>query len=114
MLDQRFDGITRRRLTGELTLIVASSRRARALGLAKLDALPGDHALLLASCRSVHTLGMRFALDLVWLDRSGRPIRLDREVAPRRLRTCVRARGVIEANAGEGERFAAALPGTGA
>ena len=30
-------------------------------------------------------------------------------VAPRRLRTCLRARAVVEAGAGCGERFAAAL-----
>ena len=45
----------------------------------------------------------------MWLDAGGALVRLDRAVAPRRLRTCLRARGVVEAAAGEGERFAAAL-----
>jgi uncharacterized membrane protein (UPF0127 family) len=52
---------------------------------------------------------MRFALDLVWLDGSGALVRLDRAVAPRRVRTCLRARSVVETPAGCGERFAAAL-----
>lgn len=108
-LDERFDGLQLRPLAGGLTLIVASNRRARMRGLAKLDALPAGHALLLAPCRSIHTMTMRFELDLVWLDGDGRPIRVDEQVAPRRMRTCLRARSVIEANAGEGERFSAAL-----
>jgi uncharacterized membrane protein (UPF0127 family) len=57
----------------------------------------------------VHTIGMRFALDVVWLYDAGAVVRHDRGVAPRRVRTCRRARSVVEVSAGEGERFAAAL-----
>lgn len=109
LLDERFAGLELRALPGGLTLIVASSRRARGLGLSKLDALPVGYGLLLAPCRSVHTLTMRFALDLVWLDGDERPVRHDAGVAPRRMRTCLRARSVIETAAGEGARFRAAL-----
>jgi uncharacterized membrane protein (UPF0127 family) len=110
-LDARFDALERRTLTDGLTLLVAGDRRSRALGLAHLDDLATDHALLLESCRSVHTAGMRFDLDLLWLDGAGALVRLDRAVAPRRLRTCLRARSVVEARAGDGERFAAAIGG---
>lgn len=108
-LDERFEGLDRRPLADDLTLIVASTRRSRMRGLAGLGALPAGHGLLLSPCRSIHTLAMRFALDLVWLDRDGVPLRLDEDVAPRRQRSCLRARTVIEANAGEGQRFQAAL-----
>jgi uncharacterized membrane protein (UPF0127 family) len=108
-LDARFDALQRRPLPGGLTLLVAGTRRSRALGLARLDDLPAGHALLLERCRSVHTAGMRFDLDLLWLDGAGALVRLDRAVAPRRLRTCLRARAVVEARAGDGERFVAAL-----
>lgn len=107
--DHRFDGLEAHTLPDGGRLYVAGSRRSRARGLARLKRLPPDHALLLAPCRSVHTIGMRFALDLLWLDRAGRLIRLDAQVAPRRLRTCLRARAVIETGAGGGERFAAQL-----
>jgi uncharacterized protein len=66
-------------------------------------------ALQLVPCRSVHTAGMRYALDLVWLDGDGRVVRLDRDVPPWRLRTCLRARSVVEARAGDGPAFARAL-----
>ena len=60
---------------------VAGSRRERLLGLA-LRAGPPGHALMLPGCRSIHTFGMRFALDLVWLDEQGRVLAVDEAVPP--------------------------------
>jgi hypothetical protein len=74
---------------------VAAGRRARLLGLASLRE-PPPVALLLPQTRSVHTVGMRFALDLVWLDGEGRAMRRDLGVPPNRLRTCRHARAVLE------------------
>jgi len=87
------------------TILVAADRRSRLRGLAGLERLPADQALLIERCRSVHTVGMRFALDLVWLDADGAVVRIDEQIKPWRLRTCLRARAVIETNAGCGERF---------
>lgn len=81
------------------------------LGLARMDGLPAGYGLLLGPCRSVHTVTMRFALDLVWLDGDERPVRLDEDVAPRRIRTCLRSRSVVETAAGGGQRFRDALEG---
>jgi uncharacterized protein len=80
----------------DLDILRASSARARLLGLAGLNALPPGHALLLPRTRSIHTIGMRFMLDLIWLDDDGRVVRIDRAVKPWRARTCRRARQVIE------------------
>jgi uncharacterized membrane protein (UPF0127 family)/uncharacterized membrane protein YqjE len=107
--DRRFDGLERRELAGGLTILVASTLRARRRGLARLDALAPDHALALERCRCVQTIGMRFALDLLWIDAEGGCVRLDSAVPPRRVRGCRQARAVVECNAGEGERFAVAL-----
>jgi uncharacterized membrane protein (UPF0127 family) len=68
---------------------------ARLLGLAGLRAAPAA-GLLLPRTRSVHTFGMRFPLDLVWLDRSGQVVRVDRAVRPGRVRSCREARAVVE------------------
>jgi hypothetical protein len=101
----RLEHLPVRELPGGLRLAEASTRRARGLGLARLDALPGDEALLIPRCRSVHTFGMRFALDLVWLAADGAVVRVDRDVPPRRLRSCLRARAVLECAAGRADAF---------
>ena len=69
---------------------------ARLLGLAGLRSLPPGVALLLPRTRSIHTFGMRFALDLVWLDREGGIVRIDRGVRPWRMRGCRAAAQVVE------------------
>jgi uncharacterized protein len=108
---ERLAGLEELTLDGGLTLLVARTFRERRRGLAKMTPLPAGHALRILKCNSVHTFGMRFALDLVWLGRDGRLLRVDRDVAPRRMKLCVRARSVVETAAGEGDAFAAALDG---
>jgi uncharacterized membrane protein (UPF0127 family) len=64
---------------------VAISFRTRLRGLAwreRADAGPG---LLIPRCSSVHTFGMRFELDLFFLDPEGRVIAVRRRVPPRRV-----------------------------
>jgi uncharacterized membrane protein (UPF0127 family) len=107
--DQRLAGLGTESLEGGLTLHIARSSRERRRGLAKMAPLPEDHGLRILKCNSVHTFGMRFALDLVWLGRDGRVVRVDRDVRPGRVKLCVRARSVVEARSGHGDRFADAL-----
>ena len=104
----RLDALPGRELRDGLRVAEASSRPARMKGLARLDAMPAGAALHFPRCRSVHTFTMRFPLDLIWLDREGRPVRVDRSVPPRRLKACLRARSVVEANAGRADAFLAA------
>jgi uncharacterized protein len=90
-------------------IVVAESRWARLRGLALQRRLPDAAGLLIPRCRSVHTFGMRFALDLVWLDERGRVLALDAGVPPWRVRCRRDAAAVLEAPAGQGQRAAAAL-----
>ena len=78
----------------------AGTHRARLLGLAFLPALPRGVGLHFPRTRSLHTFGMRFALDLHWLDADGTVLRVDRAVPPWRMRSCRRARSVVEVAAG--------------
>jgi uncharacterized protein len=104
----RLSGLPARELPGGLRVAQALSRASRLKGLARLDAIPAGVALHLPRCRSVHTFTMRFPLDLVWLGADGRAVRVDRSVPPRRLKTCLRARAVVETPAGGADRFLAA------
>jgi len=101
---ERFEGLPRHALAGGVTLVEASGGKARRRGLARLDSLPADHALRIRTA-SVHTFGMRFALDLIWLDNHGTVVRVDRDVPPNRLRACLRARAVVETLAGHADAF---------
>lgn len=62
--------------------------------------LDGSNGLYIRPCNSVHTFGMPYALDLVYLDRHERVIKVRERVAPRRLSLSMRARGVLELKAG--------------
>ena len=108
---ERLAGLEEMTLDGGLTLIEARSFRERRRGLAKMTPLPPGYGLRIFKCNSIHTFGMRFALDLVWLARDGRVLRVDHDVPARRMKLCARARSVVETRAGDGDRFARALDG---
>jgi uncharacterized protein len=86
-------------------IVVARSGWRRLVGLAFRG--PPGGALLIPRCRSVHTFGMRFALDLVWLDSRGRVVAVDEHVPPWRVRWCRRAAAVVEVPAGDSGRIRA-------
>ncbi|MGN6216146.1 MAG: DUF192 domain-containing protein [Solirubrobacterales bacterium] len=89
---------------------VARSLRARLLGLTWRERAQAGPGLLIPRCASVHTFGMRFALDLFFLDRDGRVVSVRRRVPPRRVLWQRGAAAVLEIPAREGGEFAA--PGT--
>ncbi|MGW1065854.1 DUF192 domain-containing protein [Streptomyces aureus] len=84
-------------------LEVAGTARARRRGLLGRTGIEG--ALLLTPANSVHTFGMRFAIDVAYLDRSSRVLAV-RTMRPGRLGLPrPRARRVLEAEAGAMERW---------
>ncbi|MFD3514208.1 DUF192 domain-containing protein [Streptomyces sp. NPDC058657] len=77
---------------------IAASPRTRARGLLGRTGIAG--AMLLTPARSVHSLGMRFALDVAYLDRELRVLGVH-TMAPHRLALPrPGARHVLEAEAG--------------
>ena len=106
--DERLGPLETEPTADGLVLHVARRYGERRRGLAKMEQMPPDHALHILRTNSVHTFGMRFPLDLVWLGRGGRVVRIDTNVPAGRMKICVRARSLIEARAGQGDRFARA------
>jgi uncharacterized membrane protein (UPF0127 family) len=80
------------------SLEVASTLRERTRGLLGRDGVDG--ALLLRPARSVHTAGMRFSIDVAFLDREFVVLRVQRMRPWRVSRLVWRARSVLEAEAG--------------
>lgn len=85
------------------SLEVVETRRTRRRGLLGRDGIEG--ALLLVPARSVHTIGMRFPIDVAWLDADLRVLRTARLARHRMSRPVVRARSVMEAEAGSFARW---------
>lgn len=79
---------------------MATTRRARLLGLALLAAPQAGPGLLMPGCRAVHTFGMRFALDLHFLDAAGATLSVRRRVPARRFAFERRASAVLEIPSG--------------
>lgn len=74
------------------------TRRQRGRGLLGREAMDG--AVLLQPCRSVHTFGMRFAIDVAFCDADGVVLRIA-SLRPGRFGPTVwRAKAVLEAEAG--------------
>ena len=74
----------------------------RLKGLLGRSGLDGRSAMIIEHCSSVHTVGMRFALDLIFLDKEWRVISIQRNVKPGKLMVSggIRARRVVESQAG--------------
>ncbi|MDQ6680633.1 MAG: DUF192 domain-containing protein [Pseudomonadota bacterium] len=68
--------------------------------------LPRNEGLLLPRCASVHTFFMRFAIDIVYLDRHGTVTKIVRDVKPWRLSAGGRnAMHTLELAAGDADRI---------
>ncbi len=82
---------------------IADRARSRRRGLLRRDSIEG--AFVLRPCRNVHTVGMRFTLDVAFCDAEGVVLRTCR-LAPWRVSRVVRRSAfVIEAEAGAFDRW---------
>lgn len=79
---------------------ITETARERMRGLLGRDTLASDQALLLKHCGSVHTFGMRFAIDVLFLDRHQRIVAVHHNVSRRRMLFSFRANQTLELPAG--------------
>jgi len=73
---------------------------ARRRGLLGRDGLEPGAALVIAPCNSIHMFFMRFAIDVVYVDRAGRVRKIVRALRPWRISAAMSAYAVIELAAG--------------
>jgi uncharacterized protein len=95
MPSSRFDSLPRQVLFGT-SVPVATGLRARTLGLSHLDRADAGPGLLIPHCAAVHTFGMRFALDVYFLDGDGGILGSRLAVPPRRFVAQRGAAAVLE------------------
>jgi uncharacterized protein len=73
----------------------------RAVGLLARSRVQHDEGVWITPCRAIHTIGMRDTIDVIFVDREDRVLRVDHDVAPNRLwLMCRQASGVIELGGG--------------
>jgi uncharacterized membrane protein (UPF0127 family) len=85
------------------SLEIAGTRRERRRGLLGRDGIDG--ALLLRPTRAVHSVGMRFPIDVAWCDGDLVVLRVARLPRHRLSRPVLRAHAVLEAEAGSFARW---------
>ena len=79
---------------------VADTRALRRRGLLERERLDPCAALVLTPCFAIHTLSMRFAIDVLFLDRDGVVVRIVTNLVPGRIAVARRAHSVVELAAG--------------
>lgn len=80
---------------------VAESAWDRTRGLLGRPPPAAGEGLLIARCRSVHTVGMRYAIDVVFIDARGRIVRIVEGLRPMRMAMCLRSASVLELASGQ-------------
>lgn len=83
-----------------LDIDVADTSAKRRTGLLKHERLEAGTGLWIVPCESVHTFFMKFAIDLVYLDKHHKVRKVRNAVPPWRLSACLSAHSILELPAG--------------
>jgi uncharacterized protein len=94
---------TRDTLLGQAVEIADTSAKRRT-GLLKHDRLEPGHGLWIVPCESVHTFFMKFAIDLVYVDKKHIVRKVRNAVPPWRLSACLSAHSILELPAGTAQQ----------
>ena len=78
------------------TLLTAFDSATRRKGLLKHDFLPEGSALIIAPSNAIHTFFMRFAIDVAFVSKDGRVLKVRPNVPPWRMAGALRGFAVIE------------------
>ena len=101
--------MTRFALLGD-GVVTARTPLDRTRGLLGTAMLPRGGGLWIAPCRSIHSFGMRYEFDAVFIDRAGRVVGMHPRFRRNRIsRIFWNARGVLELAAGTIERTSTEL-----
>lgn len=83
---------------------VADRSAKRRKGLLGRETLSRGEGLWIVPCEAVHTFGMQFPIDLVYLDRDKRVKKIRGNMPPWRISVCLSAHSVLELASGSVRR----------
>lgn len=78
----------------------ARSFGARLKGLLMTETLHGGQGLLIKPCNSIHTIGMSYSIDILFVNSRDRVIKVAANIKPYRAVTCMHSAYVVELPAG--------------
>jgi uncharacterized protein len=81
-------------------LLTAFDSASRRTGLLRHTTMPEGTALIIAPCNAIHTIRMRFGIDVAFVAKDGRIVKLRHAVPPWRMAASLGAFAVIEMAAG--------------
>jgi uncharacterized membrane protein (UPF0127 family) len=85
-------------------LMTAFDSETRRQGLLGRDSMPANSAMIIAPSNAIHTFFMRFAIDVAFVSRNGRVLKIRHAVPPWRMAAALRGYAVIELPPGALER----------
>ncbi len=86
-------------------MLIADSFKKRLIGLLGYREMPDDMAMILCGCHSIHTVGMKFPIDAVFLDQSGVVLSTFENMKPLKYASNAKAVHTLEISAGLFERM---------
>jgi uncharacterized protein len=89
----------------DIDVLAANTFMQRAGGLLFRRKLTNTQCLRIKPCNSVHTCGMTYALDILYLDKVGIILKIIKNMKPYRISYCTPSSAVLEFVAGESERL---------
>ena len=96
----RVENVTRGTTLAEVAQ-VADNLLTRFIGLQGRARLEEGHGLVIRPCSGIHTMFMRFPIDVIYVNRDDRVVHLERAIVPWRVGRVMReARYVVELPAG--------------
>ena len=79
---------------------IANTSELRRRGLLKHDSLKEGDGLWIAPCEAVHSFGMKFAIDVLYLDKKKKILKIRSNMVKSRISVCLSAFSVLELPAG--------------
>ncbi|MDP4119164.1 MAG: DUF192 domain-containing protein [Bacillota bacterium] len=85
---------------------IADSFFKRLVGLLNRDKLEDDEGLLLKKCNQIHTIGMRFNIDAVFLNKEGEIVYIEKDMGAGKISKRIKnACQVLELQAGTADKY---------
>jgi hypothetical protein len=79
---------------------IADTSTKRKTGLLKHTQLEPGEGLWIAPCEAVHTFRMKFPIDVLFLDKKRKVLKIRSEMPRSRMAACLRAHSVLELPSG--------------